>query len=53
MDMREIPKTSSLGSRLTCPSGWETAAALNEYLILYVISELQAFSSTGQPSDGM
>lgn len=32
-------------------AGWETAAALREYLFPYIAYELEAISSTGAPSD--
>ncbi|KAF6240447.1 hypothetical protein HO173_001115 [Letharia columbiana] len=32
-------------------AGWETAAALRDYLFIYIAYELEAISSTGAPSD--
>lgn len=52
-DMRKIFKFEFEIRKADTPSGWETAAALREYLFPYIAYELEAISSTGAPSDGM
>lgn len=51
-DTRKISKFEAR-IRTDTPSGWETAAALRDYLFIYIAYELEAISSTGAPSDGM
>ena len=52
-DMRKISRFEFEIRTADTPSGWETAAALREYLFPYIAYELEAISSTGAPSDGM
>ena len=42
---------SSLASRTDLNSGWETAAALHDYVVRYIVRELVALSTSGRVSD--